>query len=221
MMKKFLQMVLGLFCLLTAIGCFAAQTNNNANGNTLTPQLKDFDALNVAGAFVVHVTAGKPQSVVITGDPQLLAQLTTEVNNNTLYISYSKKFSSQISKMPVVTITVPQLKALMADGNNKVEISQLKNTDFSLSTHGAQKIKLSGAINAFNIMTDGATQLDAKDLIAQKATVTAHGDAKITLNVTEELHISTMGNTLVKVYGHPKSITTSMYGNGRVEAMTD
>lgn len=213
-MKKFLLTLLTSVVMGFAINSYAAT-------DVITPQVENFNSLAITGIFTVNVKVDQPQNIKISGDADILAKLQTEVRNGTLYIRYPQNLAIQSSATPVITIDMPELKEVTVDGNDRVSINQLKGVNFDLHAMGNQKVDIDGQVTSANLDLIGNIDLDAQNLIAQTILLKANGDSAIKVNATEELHVKAMGNVQVKSYGHPKTVTSSMLGNGHVEAMTN
>jgi hypothetical protein len=163
--------------------------------------LTDFTSVDVGGVFQVEVTAQKDFAVEVEADDNLLQFIKTEVRSGQLEISMDKKVST---KNPIrIRISAPNIEGIEASGVSHVTVTNLKNSDFSVDTSGASKLKLSGEASNLTVEVSGASEINAEDLIAVSASVDASGASRVNLNVTGQLKSEASGASNITYIGTP------------------
>lgn len=210
-MKNYLTILFSSLFLLFAINCFA--------NNTITEkrEVANFTAIDIQGANVTTITAGNTASVTVSGDKTAVTPLITEVKNNTLYIYYPSSFSIGGRPNPVtLTITTSELQKLNIAGFSTTTASQLKTQTLDVATKGKVQLNLSGTVDTVNADLKGETVLNAKNLIAKTANLTAEGAAQVQIYASDAIKTDARGNVTVKVFGNPKAVANAASGNSSV-----
>jgi hypothetical protein len=190
---------------------------NVTGSGTMKVEKRDvpaFTALNISGAYDVEIVVQKEQSLEIEGDDNLLPLIRTEVKNGVLSINNEKSFSTK--KALHVRISVPNLEALSTSGASEFTITNVKTDEFNIEASGAGSINISGETKTLEVGMSGAVGLDAKDLKAQKVTVTTSGAASADVYASEELRASVSGAGNVDYYGDPKTVSEDASGAGSI-----
>jgi hypothetical protein len=197
-------------------GCHGHFGNVTGSG-TMKVEKRDvpaFSALNISGAFDVEIVVQKEQSLEIEGDDNLLPLIKTEVKNGVLSINNEKSFSTK--KALRVRISVPDLDALSTSGASEFTVTNVKNDEFNIEASGAGSIQISGETKALEVGMSGAVSLDAKDLHAQKVSITTSGASSADVYASEELRASVSGAGNVDYYGDPKTVSEDASGAGSI-----
>ncbi len=190
----------------------------NATGSgTMKLEKRDvpaFSAVNISGAYDVEIVVQKEQSLEIEGDDNLLPLIKTEVKNGVLSINNEKSFSTK--KALRVRISVQNLDAISTSGASEFTVTNVKSDEFNIEASGAGSIEISGETKTLEVGMSGAVGLDAKDLKAQKVTVTTSGAASADVYASEELRASVSGAGNVDYYGDPKTVSEDTSGAGSI-----
>lgn len=204
--------------LLSVVVCLGACTHStNGNGKIASTDrtLAQFQTIDVSGAMNVLLATNKPQKVTITTDSNLLDDITTTVNNGTLYIAVKKDAYINPSVTPSVTIRVNKLTSIHTTGAVRINVTNLKADKFNLETEGASTVNLRGEVNDLSIITTGAAQVEAVPLEANNAEVSINGSGFVKVNAIKNLKIQIQGAGTVKYAGTPE-ITQHVLGVGRI-----
>ena len=89
-----------------------------------------FHGLNLAGANNVTVVVGRPQSVVVRADNNLLSHVTTQVTDGTLVIGNSGNFSTRTPMS--VDVSVPALTALALTGSGQITVTGISTPQLTV-----------------------------------------------------------------------------------------
>ncbi|HYJ45509.1 MAG TPA: DUF2807 domain-containing protein, partial [Pyrinomonadaceae bacterium] len=101
-------------------------------------------------------------------------------------------------------------------GASNIVATQIKSDDFKIGSSGASELKLSGDAKTLSIDSSGAGDIDAKDLHAEKVTVTSSGAARSDVYASEELNANVSGAGNVNYYGNPKTVKEDKSGAGSI-----
>ena len=208
---------LSLMLALTLLGGCHHQFGNVSGSGTMKLEKRDvpaFSAVNISGAYDVEIVVQKAQSLEIEGDDNLLPLIRTQVKNGVLSINNEKSFSTR--KALRLIISVPALDAITTSGASEFTVTNVKSDEFNIEASGAGSLHISGETKALEVGMSGAVSLDAKDLKAQKVSVTSSGAASADVYASEELRASVSGAGNVDYYGDPKSVTEDASGAGSI-----
>ena len=97
-----------------------------------------FTAVDLAGSNNVIIHVGRPQSVVVRADDNLIRHVTTRVDSGTLVIGSTGSYASKAAMS--VTISVPALEALRLSGSGNVAAEDIHATRFTVSLSGSGNV---------------------------------------------------------------------------------
>jgi hypothetical protein len=205
---------------LVATACHHNFTRGVTGSGKRAMQKRDvasFTSISTQGAFDIQVVCQKPVSLEIEGDDNILPLVTTEVNNNVLYIKGTQNYS--VREPISVRISVPNLDGITLSGAGKTDISGIKNDKFEIDSSGAPTIKVSGATKVVDIDTSGAAKIDTSRLQASRAVVDSKGVSRVDLSAADQLDVTISGPSRVTYKGDPV-VTKTVHGPGSVEKRT-
>lgn len=196
------------------IGKFGGGVRGSGNRVTEKRDVPGFLSVEVSGAYEVEIVAQKERSLEITGDDNILPLVTTEVRGSVLHISSSKNYN--VNRSITIKLTVPDLEGLSTSGASKISVSGIKNANFKIDSSGASKLALAGETKKLNIGTSGASNIDAKDLHAEKVGVESSGAGYVSVYATEQLDATASGAAHIDYYGDPKTVNPEVSGAGSI-----
>lgn len=202
---------------------------------TKTRPVGTFDKVDAGGEFDIYLTQGPAEDLTLEGQENVLAELSTQVRGNTLYIKYDKN-RVRVNKIPKIYITTAQLSGLKISGANSVrglsdwEVNNLKidasgsgNINLrvknanNIDTHisGSADIYLAGTAEELDMDISGSGTIKAFDLSTKNAEVKVSGSGKCELTVSERLSANISGSGKVRYKGNP-AVNTKISGSGSV-----
>ena len=93
------------------------------------------------GPFRVLVQQGRQTALTITGEDNILPEISTEVRNGRLYIAYRKENLRSSHQEVVISLVVPSLTALVQHGNGSIErIGEWDGQDIRINNCGDGEI---------------------------------------------------------------------------------
>lgn len=210
-----------LFILFTcSLLLFSSCTKDVIRGNgkivTEDRPVEAFTDVQVAGNFDLNIHYGTDRSVKVETDANILPFLLTDVDNDVLHVSYESD-QVVINARSTVTVTIPEIKNIVAVGNPRVLVSgNFSHSNLEFSGTGNGSIDLNrGPLEHADITTSGNFHVNAFDTEIESCHVIMQGQGRAELKVEQELEVEINGNGRVYYKGDPTIITT-INGNGKV-----
>jgi hypothetical protein len=178
--------------------------------------LKEFDAIDVGGAFDLKISLGDQQKVIMTIDDNLWDNLEAEVSGGTLEIGWDKSCSPEGDcKLEIV---VRELKAMNIHGAAEVEITGYHGTSFEFGVSGAAELEMDGQVDNLEINVSGAGEIDTRELKAKSVeiSVSGAGEAKVYASESFEGRVSGVGS--IDYWGDPKHHKSKVSGMGDINS---
>lgn len=210
----------------------------SGNLATETRQVSGFNAIRMDGAGRVLITQGAAESLEIEAEDNLLGELTSRVEGDTLVLGYQDRPWRKTvlpTQAIVYTLTVIDLSKLTLNGAGDLEIRALQTESLVLEINGAGNIDIvdlsgdelsvnlagTGSITASGIVADqeisldGAGNYQGADMQTQRTKIDINGLGNSTVWATESLDISINGGGSVSYYGSP-NVSQQISGLGDV-----
>lgn len=211
------RIVLLLLLVSLAVGCSRGllnQVRGSGNRQRQERQVASFTSIDTNGAFDITVVSQKQYALEIEGDDNVLPMIGTDVSGNVLHIKNRGNYS--VSQPIKVTISVPNLEAVILNGAGRLRITDLKNDRFELNVNGAPALEASGETKFLKIKANGAGNIDTHRLRATRADVNSNGVTQIDLYAREQLDVVVSGPSNVSYEGDPV-VNKTINGPGTVQ----
>lgn len=173
-----------------------------------------FTAVDLAGSNNVTIRVGRPQSVVVRADDNLVRHVTTRVDSGTLVIGSTGSYASKTAMS--VTISVPALEALKLSGSGNVAADDIHAARFTVSLSGSGNVRAAGTATHLEAMLDGSGMAKLLGLVARDVRAVVGGSGEILLTATDRLDASVPGSGEIIYAGNPAHVTKSVTGSGEV-----
>ena len=183
-----------------------------------TRSVAPFTAVSNSGPVDLRIEVGKAQSVVVSGNDDLVSDLQTEVVGNELKLRMrreSTSFDRHHDELRV-TITVPQLTAFTMGGAGETTIAHMRGDRLELRFGGAGTLKAEGSVRDLVMHVGGVGSIDTHELHAQNATIDVGGVGSVKVWASNHLDASLGGVGSLVYYGDPKTVNTSGSGLGSI-----
>jgi hypothetical protein len=194
-------------------GCFRPGIKGDGAIKTEDRTISDFSTLEIAGGYEIKWSSGKP-ALSISTDQNLLPLIKTTVNGSTLTIDSEENLSP--TKGVKITLTSASLADVQLNGAIKFTATQLAGGDLKLEANGASDISVGGSVTNFEATLSGASNLDAKSLQTQDATLSLNGASYGDVTVSGTLNASITGAGALTYSGNPKSVEKKISGAGTI-----
>ena len=199
------------------VACSGKTVKGNGNVTTQQRSVAQFDHIQASGALTLMIVADKSPSVTVTTDDNLQSYVLTTVKNNTLDISSKKDYTLTPTKPITVTVDLKQLKSLTTAGVVNVNVSGIDNNNFNVKSNGTSQLILTGSTEKTSITVAGASNVDARNLIASETNLDVSGTAKARVYASKKLTVKISGSGQVVYYGKPPIINQAVFGSGKIE----
>ena len=200
--------------LAAAASLFAVQAQATEQTRTVAP----FSTVSNSGPVSVHIEVGKAQTVSVSGNDELVADLQTEVVGNELRLHMKRDtttFNSHHDSLRV-TITMPQLTAFSMAGAGEIVVTHMSGDSLDVSFAGAGTFKADGSVKNLKLNVGGVGSIDTRELHADNANVNVGGVGSVKVWAGTRLDASVGGVGSLTYYGDPKSVNTSTGGIGSI-----
>ncbi len=177
--------------------------------------MADFSALEVAGAYQIQWSSGKP-ALSISTDQNLLPLITTSISGESLHIDWKENLRP--TQGIRIVVSSASLNAVQLNGAVSLKASNLSGDKLKLESNGASSVVVDGSVTNLEANLSGATRLNGTSLQSQTATVSLSGACYADVTVTEALNASISGTGVLTYGGNPKSVEKSVSGVGRIQS---
>ncbi|MGE5223568.1 MAG: GIN domain-containing protein [Omnitrophica WOR_2 bacterium] len=220
------------------IGDFSLETVTGS-GSVITENrpVSGFDRVEMSIPGNLDIQQGAAESLVVSGDDNILPLLQTNVSGGKLSIRYRSGAIVRTSKPLQITLTVKNLSEFVNSSSGTVKIGPISTGDFHLrlSSSGdidieniqADQIKaeltssgnitLRGSANQLDLQVTSSGAFQAGDLQVQRATVRLSSSGDVTVWVVEDLSVNISSSGNVSYYGKP-SVHSTLTSSGEVFA---
>jgi hypothetical protein len=178
-----------------------------------------FKSINSQGVYALVVTAGQQQqSVLVSGDDESLARLSTKVVGDELIISMPDDAHTKSEHKLTITIGAMHLGKLQLEGVGSTKLNQLHDDEFVLQYKGVGAVTANGKVQRFVLRAEGVGSIDARELHAQSVDARLQGVGSAMVRASESLTAKVEGVGSLTYYGNPKQVSKSADGIGSVRA---
>ena len=195
-------------------GCSPPGIKGDGLITTTNRPIADFSALEVAGAYQIQWSSGKP-ALTISTDQNLLPLITTSMSGDALHIDWEENLRP--TKGIKIIVSSASLTDVHLNGAVSMTASNLSGHDLKLEANGASAIIVDGSVTNLEADLSGATRLNGASLHTQTARVLLNGASYADVTVTETLNASISGAGVLTYAGNPKSVEKNVGGVGRIQ----
>jgi hypothetical protein len=183
---------------------------------TQARQVGEFTRIHAEGASVIEVEVreGLAAGVEVKTDENLLPAVHTEVIAGVLEISPDAGFKPHGDLH--IKVTAPALAGIHLEGANKLTLTIHSRAPIELHSEGAVRIRAAGRVDAVTMRGEGASVVDARELIARSVDVRLEGAGRATVHATERLKARIEGAGVVRYAGNPTNVDKEVDGIGHI-----
>lgn len=201
-----------------------------------TSETRILDAFNsiVVETAVDAIVSIKPtQSVLLTGDDNVLPLITTAVSDNTLTIAETECFTA--SQGVQADIAIPEVNSLKttSSGNisgpgltlqnpkiqstasGNVTLAQVTAESIDIEASASGDMTVSGTATSITATTSGSGNITADNCIASECTAKTTGSGNIRVHATDSLKATISGSGNIYYSGNP-TIEEHISGSGKL-----
>lgn len=161
--------------------------------DTMILQVDQFTGIASEGSTDVYITYGETQEVKVTGHPNIISRIETDVINGVWFIELENGNYSDYEL--TYYLTMPMLNEVSSSGSGNIHVTQFDNQpELEINIYG------SGSFMGYPIQV-----ADCR--------IRIEGSGECEVNVTDELYAAIKGSGNIYYKGHPR-ITTDIKGSG-------
>ncbi len=171
----------------------------------------------------LEIHQGATESLVVTGDDNILPALRTDVSLGQMTIRYDPRYDIRNNSRAKVVLTVKDLNELRLNSSGNVTVGPLTTGTFNIILGSSCNVRIqglhankvgsritsSGDINiqgeadSLDLDISSSVNYQAGDLKVQNATVTMSSSADVTLWVVKDLRATLTSSGNIAYYGNP------------------
>jgi hypothetical protein len=205
-MTRHTSLLLAGLVALAPLGCKKKEPEGPLRGSGVGSKVSratpPFSKLKVGGSVRAEVEVGKPMSLELLGDDNLLSHLSSRVDAGTLVIEPDQVLKT--TQPLVARITTPSLEAIDVSVGARAFVRGVKAPHFSARLAGGGSVDLDGASQTVEVVLKAAAKADLEDFAVKAAHVTGTGATQVKLGVVEMLEVTLSGPSLVTYKGSPE-----------------
>lgn len=201
--------------------------------------LSPFTRIRLDGPLDLHAGTSDSTSVTVRADDNLVQQVVTEVEGETLVVTLRPGHSLRSRQPLQVNVSTPHLDGVDMRGSGDLWVQSIKGERFELKLSGSGDAHLadlslrtlvvglagSGDVTArgrcdeaqLAIAGSGDLRLAALQTLRTSVNIAGSGDAQV--HATQSLTASVAGSGDVSYSGNPPQVKSTVAGSGSVKAM--
>jgi len=183
----------------------------SATDRRVTPA---FSAVDLAGSNRVLVKVGRPWSVEVRGDDNLLSRVSTSVRSGVLVIDTRGSIRTRTAM--TVVVTAPRVTAVTLSGSGTIAVDGVRSDRLTVGLLGSGTVTASGASHVLAVRLTGSGDVDLGRLSARDATAELAGSGRVVVHATRSLHATVSGTGSVLYSGRPQEVTREVTGTGSI-----
>jgi hypothetical protein len=176
-----------------------------------------FTSISVEGSANVNVAIGTKESVVISGEENILPLIETNVENHQLVIKTKPQTNYTTTKPVLVKVTMISLEAISIGGSGNMDVPDLSGNAFKADLTGSGNITVKGSANSVKAMVSGSGHIYCGQLKAKTATAVLTGSGNITIYASDSLEATLSGSGSIRYSGNPANVKKNVTGSGTIK----
>jgi Putative auto-transporter adhesin, head GIN domain len=209
-------LIAALIAVLAVLVIGIALLVNGSTGvaTTQTRPVASFSRLDLTGSNNVTITVGRPQSVVVHADGNLIDHVTTDVVAGTLVIGDTGSLTA--SGPMSVEVSMPSLTALSLSGSGQISVTGISAPQLTVTVSGSGLVSAAGTVTRLDVTIGGSGRARLSQLTARDVHAVINGSGLIQVTATTSLDAAVPGSGTIIYGGNPPQVTTSVTGSGTV-----
>ncbi|OYU82478.1 MAG: hypothetical protein CFE24_15465 [Flavobacterium sp. BFFFF2] len=169
----------------------------------------------------INIEVGKPHAISVTIDDNLLDLLAVEQgkkNDLKVYLkgNTNNRMYVEASHIKVV-ISLPNVALIHHFGNSRLEVTGLATENISVENGQNANTSLKGISTNLIVINKGNGNVEANNLLVQKANIQSRGNGNVDVNAAVELTAKASGNSSIRNHGKASfDSNSSKSGNARL-----
>lgn len=199
-----------LLAALVAVAVVGCQKKTDPNapvrgsgvGSKVVRSMPPFSKLRVGGSVRAEVTVGKPASLELLGDDNLLPLVPSRVDAGMLVIQPTGVLKP--TQPLVARITTPSLDAVEIIVAAKGIVTGVSAQHFVVRVAGGGSVDVDGSSHTLEVVAKGAARADLRDFTAASAHVSSSDATRVEVGRVDTLEVDQRGPSVVTYPGTPE-----------------
>jgi predicted small secreted protein len=218
----------------------AACNTVSGSGNVITREIDttSFSHLEVSHGFVVKITVGSPERVIVRVDDNLVDSLDVGVSGDSLHIRLEPNTIVTDATLEA-DVTARSLTGLELSGGSRVTLADpIQATSLALTVSGGSllsgsveidqgtlgvsggsKARLSGSGDTVGVTASGGSNLEALELTIRTLKIEVSGASHAEVTVTDSLSAAASGASALRYAGSPDVTRSDASGASTIEQL--
>ena len=178
--------------------------------------LQPIRRVRVEGAFLVDFKCDGTVKLTVSGKARDVATLKTYYVEDTLVVE-QKATNAALNKPLVVVLRLPTAPDIAVLGSTTVSMTNIAQAKLCFEINGSGDVLAEGMVKSLEVSVQGSGDLNAKELIADKATVSVKGSGNAKVAVRKEVIGWVGGSGSLGVHGQPTTRDVKVSGSGSIK----
>jgi len=217
-MKKITFVIFIAFLASVISSCNLANLNGKKDSVNFASEKRNdfgFREIKAGNAVILIITVQEEFGVTVEGDENLLKDVKTEVEGETLLISLRGNKILPTNKIRL-KISMPELLGLELWGASEATVTKAKSDSLKLQIGGTSAVKIDGETKSLTATANGASKIDAENLKTENAEAKAAGTSEIIVSAANDLLAEAFGASTIYYLGEPKNLKQNVVGSSEV-----
>jgi Putative auto-transporter adhesin, head GIN domain len=199
--------------LLVATACSA--TKGSGQLATEPRQVSGFTKVELTGVGELTIQQTGAESLTISAEDNLLPQLTSEVEGDTLILGKKPNTEIVTTKPITYTLTMKEISGLAVSGSGTINAPKLTTAALGTEISGSGVITTGGSANDQDVEISGSGRYMAEGLTSKTVKAGISGSGTASVVATDVLDVKISGSGSLTYQGSPQ-VTQAISGSGKL-----
>lgn len=163
----------------------------------------------------VSITVGATPSLSITAQPEILAEIVTEVDGGALEIRTRPGIRLETTERPTITVILPTVDSLAVSSSGTITATGAEGPRLAATMSGSGSITVAGTVTSASLVVSGSGSIDTRAMVVDAAEAVVSGSGTIRLTVTGSLDAVVSGSGSI-IHQGGAVVTSVVTGSGSV-----
>jgi hypothetical protein len=178
-------------------------------------QVSGFTKVELTGVGELTIEQTGAESLTISAEDNLLPQLTSEVEGDTLILGKKPNTEIVTTKPITYTLTMKEISGLAVSGSGTINAPKLTTAALGTEISGSGVITTGGSANDQDVEISGSGRYVADGLTSKTVKVGISGSGTASVVATDVLDVKISGSGSLTYQGSPQ-VTQAISGSGKL-----
>jgi hypothetical protein len=175
-----------------------------------------FTGVSLKGTGQLLIDTNGTESLEITGDDNLLPEITSEIKGGELVLGTKDNVNISPSKDIVYKLSAKSLDSIELAGSGEIDAKGINTDRLKVLLGGSGNISAAGMAERQEVTIAGSGNYRGENLKTKASTVSIAGSGDAGVDASDKLDVTVAGSGSVKYSGDPK-VTQNIMGSGSVD----